>query len=256
MDDMIKIIAAVDSKEQENNLRKHLEPIEKFDLKEIVYNGKDLLESYKRNRPQIIIAAAILPGMDGITAIRNIRKLSGGDKVFTILTSEFYSSEMRAEAAEVNVSFMMQEPLDNSAMIDRIHHYKRTSEEVMKRKEDAKKIRHELEVKVTQIFHEIGIPAHIKGYHYLRDSIIMAVEDIEAVNAITKIMYPAVAKKHNTTPSRVERAIRHAIEVAWDRGDVEVLNGYFGYTVSNLKGKPTNGEFISMIADKLRLNMM
>jgi len=256
MEDMIKVIAAVDTKEYANHLRKHLNESGKIDLKEIVYSGKDLLESYKRNRPHVVITSAIMPGVDGITAIKQIRKMSGGDKVFTVLSSKYYSSEMSAEAAEASVSFIMLEPLDYSSLVDRILHYKRTAEDVMKRKEDRKRIRHELEVKVTQIFHEIGIPAHIKGYHYLRDSIIMAVEDIEAVNAITKIMYPAVAKKYNTTPSRVERAIRHAIEVAWDRGDVEVLNGYFGYTVSNLKGKPTNGEFISMIADKLRLNMM
>lgn len=108
-------------------------------------------------------------------------------------------------------------------------------------------------MRVTKIIHDIGVPAHIKGYQYLRDSIILAVNDMEVVNAITKVLYPSIAKKYKTTSSRVERAIRHAIEVAWDRGDVEVLNSYFGYTVSNLKGKPTNSEFVSMIADRIRL---
>lgn len=111
----------------------------------------------------------------------------------------------------------------------------------------------DLEMRVTKIIHDIGVPAHIKGYQYLRDSIILAVNDMEVVNAITKVLYPSIAKKYKTTSSRVERAIRHAIEVAWDRGDVEVLNSYFGYTVSNLKGKPTNSEFVSMIADRIRL---
>lgn len=111
-------------------------------------------------------------------------------------------------------------------------------------------------MRVTNIIHEIGVPAHIKGYQYLREAIIMTVKDMETINAITKVLYPTVAKKYNTTSSRVERAIRHAIEVAWDRGDIEVLNNFFGYTVSNSKGKPTNSEFISMIADRIRLQML
>ena len=108
---------------------------------------------------------------------------------------------------------------------------------------------------ITEILHQIGVPAHIKGYHYLRESIILSVKDREIINSVTKILYPSVAKKYQTTSSRVERAIRHAIEVAWDRGDIDVLNSYFGYTINNDRGKPTNSEFIAMIADKLRLRM-
>lgn len=113
----------------------------------------------------------------------------------------------------------------------------------------------DLEVQVTEILHQIGVPAHIKGYHYLRDSIIMAVRTPDIINAVTKQLYPGVAKDYSTTPSRVERAIRHAIEVAWDRGDVDILNSYFGYTIHNTRGKPTNSEFIAMISDRLRLHM-
>ena len=112
-----------------------------------------------------------------------------------------------------------------------------------------------IEVKVTEILHQIGVPAHIKGYHYLRDSILMSIEKPEIINAVTKELYPSVALKYETTSSRVERAIRHAIEVAWDRGDVDVLNSYFGYTIHNSRGKPTNSEFIAMISDKLRLQL-
>ena len=112
-----------------------------------------------------------------------------------------------------------------------------------------------LEIQVTEILHQIGVPAHIKGYHYLRDSIIMAIETPDIINAVTKQLYPGVAKRYNTTASRVERAIRHAIEVAWDRGDVDILNSYFGYTIHNTRGKPTNSEFIAMISDRLRLHM-
>ena len=113
----------------------------------------------------------------------------------------------------------------------------------------------DLELMITEILHQIGVPAHIKGYHYLREAIIFSVTNDEVVNSVTKILYPTVAKKHGTTSSRVERAIRHAIEVAWDRGDIDVLNSYFGYTIQNERGKPTNSEFIAMIADKLRLRI-
>ena len=115
------------------------------------------------------------------------------------------------------------------------------------------RIEPDLESTVTDVIHEIGVPAHIKGYQYLREAIIITIQDMEVINAVTKVLYPAVAKKFNTTPSRVERAIRHAIEVAWDRGDLETLQKFFGYTVSNIKGKPTNSEFIAMIADCLSL---
>jgi len=112
-----------------------------------------------------------------------------------------------------------------------------------------------METRVTAIIHEIGVPAHIKGYHYLREAILYSVDNLDAINAVTKVLYPEVAKRFNTTPSRVERAVRHAIEVAWDRGDLDTLQKYFGYTVSNIKGKPTNSEFIAMISDRLRLQM-
>ena len=113
----------------------------------------------------------------------------------------------------------------------------------------------DVELMVTEMIHQIGVPAHIKGYHYLREAILLSVEDPEIMNAVTKVLYPTVAKKFGTTPSRVERAIRHAIEVAWDRGDVDTLNAYFGYTIHNSRGKPTNSEFIAMLSDKLRLTL-
>ena len=119
--------------------------------------------------------------------------------------------------------------------------------------EEDKSRSHSLETLVTSIIHEVGVPAHIKGYQYLREAILIAVDDMEVINAVTKVLYPEVAKRFGTTASRVERAIRHAIEVAWDRGDLETLQKYFGYTVSNVKGKPTNSEFIAMIADRLQL---
>ena len=123
------------------------------------------------------------------------------------------------------------------------------------KKEQTREVIHDLEKDVTDMIHEIGVPAHIKGYQYLREAILIAVQDIDVINAVTKVLYPEVANRFSTTPSRVERAIRHAIEVAWDRGDLETLQKYFGYTVNSAKGKPTNSEFIAMIADRLQLKL-
>ena len=154
----------------------------------------------------------------------------------------------------------MLKPFDNKMLLNRIKHIRRAGERRMKEVNRPRKREEEgtynpgnLETDVTDIIHEIGVPAHIKGYQYLRDAIILSVNDMEMLNSITKILYPTIAKRHQTTPSRVERAIRHAIEVAWSRGKMDTIDQLFGYTVSNGKGKPTNSEFIALIADKIRL---
>ena len=255
MEDIIKVIIALEKGEHRALIEHALVSDGGISVCEIVDNGEDLISSYRKHRPQVVVTSSTLPSLDGITAIRRIKEIPGGEKVFSIVISSYISNSMGAEASEVGVSYLMLEPINYSVLTERVKNYKRTYESVKESKIEAKKSMHDLEVKVTQIFHEIGVPAHIKGYQYLRESIIMAVNDMDAINSITKVLYPAVAKNHQTTSSRVERAIRHAIEVAWDRGDVEVLNSFFGYTISNTKGKPTNGEFISMIADKIRLDM-
>lgn len=255
MEEIIKVVAAVDRSERRQVMRDMLCSDGRIEIVEMPSTGAELIEAFRRHHPQVVITSAMLPGIDGLAAIKAIRQIPGGEKVFTIVTSSFVSTGMSAEAIDLDVSFLMLEPIDYATLAERVLKYRRTPETARLEKLDDAAARHELEVKVTQIFHEIGVAAHIKGYQYLRESIIMAVHNIETINSITKVLYPAVAKNHQTTSSRVERAIRHAIEVAWDRGDVEVLNHFFGYTVSNTKGKPTNGEFISMIADKIRLDM-
>ena len=156
------------------------------------------------------------------------------------------------QCTALGAAYFVPEPCDITALLDRIRQIGAlpSQEEGLlpARTSDAN-----LEAAVTEIIHEIGVPAHIKGYQYLREAIILTINDMDIINAVTKVLYPEVAKKFGTTPSRVERAIRHAIEVAWDRGDIEVLQKFFGYTVSNIKGKPTNSEFIAMIADCLSL---
>ena len=154
---------------------------------------------------------------------------------------------------ELDVASLTVKPFDIGDLAQRVENYNIIKGSFAK---PAKRMTPEvdLEMRVTKVIHDVGVPAHIKGYQYLREAIIMTVNDMDAINAITKVLYPSVAKRYHTTSSRVERAIRHAIEVAWDRGDVEMLNNVFGYTISGAKGKPTNSEFISMIADKIRLD--
>ena len=160
------------------------------------------------------------------------------------------SDGSNAVCSQLNVRYVMRKPIDMDVLIERLYQSRLAA--AFPASEDMELA---LEIKVTEVIHQIGVPAHIKGYQYLRDAIMMAVHDMEAVGSITKILYPSIAKQYHTTSSRVERAIRHAIEVAWDRGDLETLQAYFGYTVSGIKGKPTNSEFISMIADRLRLQL-
>ncbi len=255
-DSKIKVIAGTCRRERCRFLREALEENAQLDVREVTAAGDELVEAFKRHRPQVVLADALMAGLDGLSAVRAIRALPGGDRVFVILTTSYFTGSVSAEALELDINYVMLEPIDYGALLERITHYRRTPESVRAARKQSDEARRALEVRVTHIFHEIGIPAHIKGYQYLREAIMMSISDAETINSITKVLYPEVAKLYKTTSSRVERAIRHAIEVAWDRGDVEILNDFFGYTISNTKGKPTNGEFISMIADKIRLDMV
>ena len=215
-------------------------------------DGAELLSLIGEKQPDVVVTDVMLPKKDGLSVIRAARELTLKKPPDFFVLSSFSSASMMAEAMELKVSHFTMKPCDVKDLAKRIAGHgaapisfpspaRSLSPEV------------ELEMRVTGIIHDIGVPAHIKGYQYLREAIIMTVNDMDIINAITKVLYPTVAKRYKTTSSRVERAIRHAIEVAWDRGDVEVLNSFFGYTVSNIKGKPTNSEFISMIADRIRL---
>ena len=170
----------------------------------------------------------------------------------TLATSGFVTEYVANTAANLGVRYLMLKPCDMTALVERLQEIRGgENHRTPIRRTD----KNGIETMVTSIIHEIGVPAHIKGYQYLREAIIIAVNDMDVINAITKVLYPQVAKTFQTTPSRVERAIRHAIEVAWDRGDLDTLQRFFGYTVSNTKGKPTNSEFIALIADKLQLQL-
>lgn len=217
-------------------------------------NGEEALIKINRTHPDIVIADLWLSKLDGIGLMRNCKGINFGSDVppLFIIASLVSNQSVFIEATNAGASMCLLKPFDYSSLAEHIKTLMSTRQPKTSSSGD---INHDdIESQVTKIIHQIGVPAHIKGYQYLRTAILMTVSDNEIINSVTKILYPSVAKKYSTTTSRVERAIRHAIEVAWDRGDVDVLNSYFGYTIHNSRGKPTNSEFIAMIADNIRLH--
>ncbi len=219
-------------------------------------NGEDALAKIGAIHPDVVIIDIWLSKIDTISILKSCAEISftPDKKPSFIVTSQMNNPAMLTEASDAGADYCILKPLNYPALAERIRRLLRTREQPkIKVLPTETKENIELEAQVTRIIHQIGVPAHIKGYQYLRSAIIMTVNDSDIINSVTKVLYPTVAKRYQTTSSRVERAIRHAIEVAWDRGDVDVLNSYFGYTIQNSRGKPTNSEFIAMIADNLRL---
>ncbi len=221
-------------------------------------DGQEALNGIAEKRPDVVLLELVLPRIDGLEVLRRIPETGAAPKI--IVVSGFFNSQVVTDCSERGADYFLPKPCDTTALLTRIRQSvgkedasSRTAGYECKYYTPQAQSQNNLEAVVTDIIHEIGVPAHIKGYQFLRESILIAVENMEVINAVTKVLYPTVAKRYGTTASRVERAIRHAIEVAWDRGDLEVLQKYFGYTVSNSKGKPTNSEFIAMIADRLQL---
>lgn len=224
-------------------------------------NGEELLEVIREKEPDVVLLDIIMPKMDGLTVMERVNHNPELKRPAFIVISAISQDKTTEDAFEMGADYYILKPFDNDLVLNRIRRIRerQDSGQPKVRKVNAYESKQEylernLEADVTNIIHEVGVPAHIKGYQYLRDAIIMSVTDMEMLNSITKILYPTIAKRHQTTPSRVERAIRHAIEVAWSRGKMDTIDELFGYTVSNGKGKPTNSEFIAMIADKIRLD--
>ncbi len=219
-------------------------------------DGLRLLEEIASLRPEIVMMDVFMPGLDGIGVLNALDRLSMEDRPGVIVMSAFQSPKLENDVLDAGADLYVVKPFDYGKLALKIHELARVQNRPSTTRISSRRLADSgLEVTVTDIIHQIGVPAHIKGYHYLRFAIMTAVENPDIINAVTKQLYPCVAKQFDTTSSRVERAIRHAIEVAWDRGDVDVLNSYFGYTIHNSRGKPTNSEFIAMISDKLRLGM-
>ena len=255
MENRTKILIADPSEEYRVLLSDMLTSEGDFEVVGSTGEGATALEMALSKKPDVLLTDILLSGMDGLCMLG---KLAEAESVrpAVIVISGFTSEQTLLEASCLGVSYFMQKPCDLPVLLTRIRQLSgrsKTPPSSLQQNIRMQKQEQSLESIVTEIIHEIGVPAHIKGYQYLREAIILTINDMDVINAVTKVLYPAVAKKFHTTPSRVERAIRHAIEVAWDRGDIETLQRFFGYTVSNIKGKPTNSEFIAMIADRLSL---
>jgi len=226
-----------------------------FDVETCQKDGKAVLLAIKNSLPDVVIMDMYMPSFDAPAVCKAITNCDIGKKPVVIVTSNYENYFMEKEALEAGAGCIVIKPFDYDVLCERIE--KLCSSELKLSRAGGNKSLSELdlEVMVTDILHQIGVPAHIKGYQYLRTSILLSIENRDIINHITKELYPTVAKKYKTTATRVERAIRHAIEVAWDRGDVDVLNAYFGYTIHSQKGKPTNSEFVAMISDKIGLKI-
>ena len=211
-------------------------------------NGEIAVKMARGVKYDLVITDLWLSGVDGIGVIKAVKSAYSDTSV--ILLSPINKQHVLIEATEAGADTCILKPFSDTSLLSHIDALSKVKEA---KSYDANDSRPDVEAQVTKIIHQIGVPAHIKGYQYLRSAILMTINDNEVINSVTKVLYPTVAKKYKTTTSRVERAIRHAIEVAWDRGDVDTLNSYFGYTIQNTRGKPTNSEFIAMIADNLRL---
>ncbi len=250
-----KILIADESPATRANLRDGLMRAG-YQFVEEATNGEDAVAKITHASPDVVLLDVWLSKLDGIGVLRNCRAMTpeSGKLPIFIVVSSVSNQNIFIQATEAGADLCLLKPVNVSSLAEHIqsllaHRQKDIPAAAMQEVEKGP----DIESQVTQIIHQIGVPAHIKGYQYLRTAILLTVKDSDIINSVTKVLYPSVAKKYSTTTSRVERAIRHAIEVAWDRGDVDTLNSYFGYTIQNNRGKPTNSEFIAMIADNLRL---
>lgn len=217
-------------------------------------DGQEAIEQITAHAPDIVLTELNLPVKEAPAVMQEIANVTFKQRPAFFVYSSFGADDAKREVARLGAQMFLQKPFEAPYLVERIKQYIQRNSETAK--ENWMAINEvDIETRITQIIHEIGVPAHIKGYRYMREAIMTVIKEPQIINSITKQLYPSVAKTFGTTPSRVERAIRHAIEVAWDRGDLEVLQKFFGYTVSNAKGKPTNSEFIAMIADQLSLQL-
>ena len=241
MDNSIKLMITEDAAEFD---RENLEKFQNFNIS-ISFcskDGEELCSRIMQEEPDVVLMEALMTRLDAIGVMRSIKRQKCRQPIFMVF-SAYHSAVLEREIMNSGAAYFLLKPYDIAQLCETVRLMSKKSERLLRMPISVDAFG--IELRVTEILHEIGVPAHIKGYHYLRDSIIMSVERPEIINA----------KKYDTTSSRVERAIRHAIEVAWDRGDIDVLNSYFGYTIHNDRGKPTNSEFIAMISDRLRLQI-
>ena len=256
MKEKTKVLIADDNQDFSRTLSSYINNQDDMEVISMAKDGNEAVEMIAKNNPDIVLLDVIMPHLDGLGVLEKVNEMELSKKPVCIMLSAVGQDKITQKAISLGAEYYVVKPFDIELLIKRIkeikyHQPNQTSNYFIT---ESKK-EENLEALVTNIIHEVGVPAHIKGYQYLREAIMMVVNDIDVINQITKSLYPKIAAKYNTTPSRVERAIRHAIEVAWGRGQQEAVENIFGYTISASKGKPTNSEFIAMIADKLRLEL-
>ena len=267
MKEKITILISDDNDEFAMNLLNCLQKEEDIEVVGRARDGKEACEMIKNKEPDVVLLDVIMPYLDGLGVLEEIGTAKLNKRPIFIMLSAVGQSKITQRAINLGAEYYIIKPFDIELLIKRIREIKNyqptpAQNQFINREIKApyieiqdKNVEESLEALVTNVIHELGVPAHIKGYQYLREAIMMVINDIDVINQITKQLYPDIAKKFKTTPSRVERAIRHAIEVAWSRGEQATVENIFGYTISAAKGKPTNSEFIAMIADKLRLEL-
>ncbi|ABR48666.1 response regulator receiver protein [Alkaliphilus metalliredigens QYMF] len=260
MKNNIKVLIADDNKDFCDILKEYLQRQADIEVVGIAKDGLEAVELIQEMTPDLVVLDIIMPHLDGLGVLERLNKLNLESFPKVIILSAVGQDKITQRAINLGADYYVIKPFDFEVFIERIREMTsgislptENRRYNMSGQTPLVTNNRSLEAEITNIIHEIGVPAHIKGYLYLREAITMVVEDVGLLSAVTKELYPSIGKRFNTTSSRVERAIRHAIEVAWSRGKVDTINNLFGYTVHNDKGKPTNSEFIAMVADKLRL---
>ncbi|WP_159882241.1 sporulation transcription factor Spo0A [Paenibacillus puerhi] len=260
----IEVLLADDNREFTNLLSEFIDEQEDMQVTGVAYNGNDVLRLIEQSGrvPDVLILDIIMPHLDGLGVLEKLREMDLNPQPKIIMLTAFGQENITQKAVQLGASYYILKPFDMEILTNRIRQLVNTSQSSMPMMSSQISMKanivqlpkgKNLDANITTIIHEIGVPAHIKGYQYLREAITMVYNNIEILGAITKTLYPAIAEKYKTTPSRVERAIRHAIEVAWTRGNIDSISHLFGYTINISKSKPTNSEFIAMVADKLRI---
>ncbi|MDG0813191.1 sporulation transcription factor Spo0A [Cohnella rhizosphaerae] len=266
----IEVFLADDNREFTNLLSEYIEEQEDMTVIGVAYNGEEVIRQLEetRNIPDVMILDIIMPHLDGLGVLEKLRDMNLSPMPKIIMLTAFGQENITQRAVQLGASYYILKPFDMDVLANRIRQLAGTPSQIPVSVSSSASSSFSggsrsnivpigkpknLDANITSIIHEIGVPAHIKGYQYLREAITMVYNNIEILGAITKTLYPAIAEKFKTTPSRVERAIRHAIEVAWTRGNIDSISHLFGYTINIAKSKPTNSEFIAMVADKLRI---
>jgi two-component system response regulator (stage 0 sporulation protein A) len=266
----IEVLLADDNREFANLLSEYIGEQDDMSVVGVAYNGEEVLKflEERETAPDILILDIIMPHLDGLGVLEKLREIGMDPMPKIVMLTAFGQENITQKAVQLGASYYILKPFDMEVLANRIRQLAASpasatggSAAVQMHSQQRKRLnvpakpqgRPNLDASITNIIHEVGVPAHIKGYQYLRDAITMVYNNIELLSAVTKTLYPAIAEKYRTTPSRVERAIRHAIEVAWTRGNIDSISHLFGYTINISKAKPTNSEFIAMVADKLRI---